>query len=153
VRWTRPEAWHLTLLFLGSVGPARVPELTTVVDVLASGQASYRARVGPGDGRLRKGGEGVAWLGLVEGAGQLIGLAEAAALACPADATSSSRPKRTPSAHLTVVRKADAAVIEALRDGAYGPIAVEWSVDRIDLVRSYLEPDGARYVTLHGATL
>lgn len=152
VRWTRPETWHLTLLFLGSVEPERTPELVGLIDDLALGVQPYRALVDHGGGRDR-GGDGVAWLGLSEGAGTLIALAISAAQGCPPDITDGPSPKRTPSAHLTVVRKADQAVIRALSDQAYGHIGVDWRIDRIGLFRSYLEPAGARYVTVHEATL
>jgi 2'-5' RNA ligase len=105
-----------------------------------------------GDGRFTRG-DGVAWLGLEDGAGALIEAASVVAQGCPQDITLGPPPKRTPSAHLTIVRKADQAVIEALRSKAHGPLAVAWSVDQLQLVRSQLDPGGARYETLHQAAL
>jgi 2'-5' RNA ligase len=152
VRWTRPRTWHLTLLFLGSVGPQRVPEVTRLVEDISALIAPYEAVVDQGGGRSRRG-EGVGWLGLSSGAGSLIEAATVAAQHCPAEITDGPPPKRTPSAHLTVARRADEAVIEALRKQACGAVGVGWRVDRIQLVRSHLAPDGARYETLHEATL
>ena len=152
VRWTRPETWHLTLLFLGSVAPDRVPELRVLVGDVANQTEPYRAVIDKGDGRGRRK-DGVAWVSLTDGAGALIEAATLAARECPPDISDGPPPKRTPSAHLTVVRKADEAVVRALRDQAFGPLGVSWRVDRIQLVRSYLEPDGARYQTLHESTL
>lgn len=152
VRWTGPRTWHLTLLFLGSVGPDRVPELARLVDDLAARTTPYAATVDQGGGRWRRG-EGVAWLGLSNGARALIEAATLAAERCPTDITHGPPPRRTPSAHLTIVRKADEAVIRALRVQAHGAVGVGWRVDRIQLVRSQLQPDGARYETLHEATL
>jgi len=152
VRWTRPESWHLTLLFLGSVHPDRVPELEEFIDQVAARQGPYRVSVEIGGGRLR-GREGVAWLGLGRGAGALIASADAVAAGCPSGVTDGPAPKRTPSAHLTVVRKADQAVIDALRAQSHGDIGVSWTVDRISLVRSHLDPGGARYETLRESTL
>jgi 2'-5' RNA ligase len=148
VRWTRPATWHLTLLFFGSVPPDRVPELKRLTDDVAARTEPYEATVDQGGGRVRRG-EGVAWLGLSTGAGRLIEAASLAAERCPADLTDGPAPKRTPSAHLTVVRRADQAVVIALRDQAHGRVQVDWTVDRLQLVRSYLEPGGARYETLH----
>lgn len=152
MRWTRPESWHLTLLFLGSIDPSRVPELETLVDRAAAARTPYDIELELGGGHLRRG-EGVAWLGANEGAGRLITLATDIADACPAGISAGPPPKRTPSAHLTVARKADEAVIAALRTVAHGPVGVAWVIDRICLVRSHLEPDGARYATLHEATM
>lgn len=146
-RWTRPETWHLTLLFLGAVAPDRVVELERLVEDVAAAVATYDVSVDRGDGRVR-GRDGVAWLALGAGAGRLIETAELVASGCPADITAGPAPKRTPSAHLTVVRKAHREVVEALREQRYGPLRVAWTVDAIQLVRSHLEPSGARYDTL-----
>lgn len=152
MRWTRPNSWHLTLVFLGSVEADRVPELVALVDRVAQGQRPYQVSVELGGGR-RRSGEGVAWLGLGDGAGTLIEIAHEVAAGCPPDITEGAAPKRTPAAHLTLVRKADQAVIDALRTQAHGPLSVDWTVDCVDLVRSFLEPGGARYQTLHEGTL
>lgn len=152
VRWTRPSTWHLTLLFLGSVAPSHVTELEHLVDEVASHVQPYRVWADRGDGRVGED-DGVAWLGLSEGAGELIEAASLAAAACPPDVSGGRPPKRTPSAHLTVARKADEAVVRALRERSCGPLGVGWRVERIELVRSHLEPGGARYETLHESTL
>jgi 2'-5' RNA ligase len=152
VRWTSPGTWHLTLLFLGAVQPRRVGELAALVDDVSREREPYRVVADLGGGRLRHG-EGVGWLGLSQGAGQLIEIASELATACPDGITVGGAPKRTPSAHLTLVRRADGAVIEALRAQAQGPLSVEWSIDRIHLVRSHLEADGARYETAHESAL
>jgi 2'-5' RNA ligase len=152
VRWTRPRSWHLTLLFLGAVDAGRAGELEALVARVAGESRPYPARVDVGDGRLRRG-EGVAWLGLSEGAGRLIELADRVVASCPPDITDGTPPRRTPSAHLTLVRRADAAVVEALRSQSHGALGVGWTVDRLCLVRSHLGPDGAKYETLSEAAL
>ena len=152
VRWTRPESWHLTLLFLGSVGTDRVAELRSLMEQVAVRWAPYQVRAASGGGRISRG-EGVAWLALDEGAGRLIELAAALAEGCPVDMTSGPPPRRTPSAHLTVARRADQAVVDALRRQTHGPLAVGWLVDRLGLIRSHLGPDGACYETVHEVPL
>lgn len=152
VRWTRPETWHLTLLFIGSVARDRVVELEALVEAVAREVAAYRIAIERGGGRPGQRG-GVAWLGATHGARSLIETASLLAARCPPDIAGGSPPKRTPSAHLTVVRAADQLVIEALRSQAHGSLGVGWTVERIDLVRSHLGPEGARYQTVHGATL
>lgn len=151
-RWTDPSSWHLTLLFLGQVDQSRVQQLQALVDGAAAAGAPYRVRADRGDGRQRRAG-GVAWLALSEGAGQLIELATTIAERCPTGMTAGPPPRRTPSAHLTLVRNAGRATIDALRVQALGPLEVEWEVDRIWLVRSHLTTAAAHYQTLHEATL
>ena len=119
---------------------------------VAADRSAYHVTADLGGGRAR-GRDGVAWLGLSDGAAKLIAMANELAEACPATITDGAPPKRTPSAHLTLVRRADAAVIGALRDQAHGPLRVEWTTDRLALVRSHLEPVRVRYETLHWATL
>lgn len=152
VRWTSPDSWHLTLLFLGSVLPERVPEVVALADRVAQGSRPYLARVEAGGGRIRRD-DGVAWLGLSAGATSLIETADRMAHECPADVTTGAPAKRTRAAHLTVVRRADAAVIEALRAKSHGPLEAEWRIRGIVVVRSHLEPGRARYETLHESTL
>jgi 2'-5' RNA ligase len=151
-RWTSPAAWHLTLLFLGSVDAAQVPGAMAIVDGVALSSHAYRVRVEKGGGRVHAG-DGVAWLGLSTGAATLLEYARLAAADCPAGLTAGPTARRTPAAHLTVARRADRALIDALRDSTHGAPVVEWTVDRLCLMRSHLGPGGARYETLHEATL
>jgi 2'-5' RNA ligase len=152
VRWTRPQSWHLTLVFLGSVDPTCVPELETLVDRVAGETTPYSITAETGGGRMR-GGEGVAWLGLNTGAGRLLEVAQELFERCPPNITVGAPPKRTPSAHLTVARRADQTTIDALQAADSGQLGVGWPIDRIQLVRSHLRPHGAEYVTLYEATL
>lgn len=152
MRWTRPAGWHLTLLFLGSVRPERVPELVGLLDGLAVELEPYAVVVRGGGGRAGRG-EGVAWLRVEHGAGTLIETARTLARRCPPDITDGTAPRRTPSAHLTVARTAGEPVVSALAQQAHGPLAVRWTISHLDLVRSHLEGGGARYETLHRAPL
>jgi 2'-5' RNA ligase len=151
-RWTSPAAWHLTLLFLGSVEAAQAARAVDIVDAVAASSRAYRVRVEQGGGRVHAR-EGVAWLRLSAGASELLEYATLAAARCPADLTSGPPARRTPAAHLTVARRADRALVDALRRGTLGAPCVEWTVDRLCLMRSHLEPGGARYETLHEATM
>jgi 2'-5' RNA ligase len=72
---------------------------------------------------------------------------------CPPGVTRDAPPKRTPAAHVTVARRADDALVEALASEQWGPLAARWTFDRLALMHSHLESDGARYETLHEATL
>jgi RNA 2',3'-cyclic 3'-phosphodiesterase len=152
-RWTPPDSWHLTLLFLGAVGPDRSADLASLIDsVSATMRGPYHVEADRGDGRVRRG-DGVAWLGLGRGAGTLIALAGRLEAACPAFTIPGAQPKRTPSAHVTVARRADRALVTALRTQALGALGADWTVDRVSLMRSHLDAGGARYETLHERAL
>ncbi len=152
VRWTRPETWHLTLVFVGSVEPGRITELASLVDAVAAAGTPYRVRLDAGDGRMGRH-EGVGWLRASVGGGELVALADTIAHGCPSDLTLGVPVRLTPSAHLTVARGATAVSIEALRTQALGTLDVAWTVDRMGLFRSHFEASGARYQTLHETAL
>jgi 2'-5' RNA ligase len=152
IRWLPAASWHLTLLFLGSVSIHRVEELVAIVEGAALSTEPFQVRVAGGGGRERHG-QAVAWLPVSEGAGRVVGLAGRLAIDCPADLPVSGPPRRTPSAHLTVARSADRAVLDDLASERWGRPEERWWVDRLALVRSHLQPSGARYETLHEAAL
>jgi 2'-5' RNA ligase len=152
-RWTKARSWHLTLLFLGEVDRDELGALKQLADFAAAGaDGPFRVTARLGGGRARRG-DGVAWLGLAEGAGQVIEIADQLFSACPTGIVSGSAPKRTPAAHLTVARRAQPQAIAALRRQAFGGIGATWAVTGIVLTRSHLGPDGARYETVHRSAL
>jgi RNA 2',3'-cyclic 3'-phosphodiesterase len=152
-RWLPPGSLHLTLLFVGAAPSAGVPDLAALVQGVARASDAFVVRTGPGGGRARDG-DGVAWLGLREGASRVMALVEACATACPPGLTPAGRPARPArSAHLTVARRADPALLRALRDEALGPLGVTWTADRVSLCRSHLGPGGARYEVLSESPL
>jgi RNA 2',3'-cyclic 3'-phosphodiesterase len=138
-RWSAPERWHLTLLFLG-----RVPE--DCVDPLVTGVAPAVAAAPPMVLRLAGGGRfgslrrpQVAWAGLDGDVGPLVDLAgrladTAGALRLPVE----DRPFRP---HLTLGRwrpgqPADGTLTDRLA-GYRGP---EWPVTEVRLWESHLGP-------------
>ena len=125
VRWTTPDQWHVTLRFLGDIELADAPTLPET-----SGE---RATMGPATTRLGRQLLAVPVAGLD---------ALAAAVLWPAD----DRPFR---GHLTLARARRGASIPRWLAGV--PLAGEWSVDRVTLVRSRLDPGGARYEIVEGA--
>jgi RNA 2',3'-cyclic 3'-phosphodiesterase len=151
-RWLAADTWHLTLLFLGAVPADRVPDAIALVDAVATATQGFEVGIGAGGGRDRRG-EGVAWLAVDAGAGSVIALAEALAARCPADLTRGAPPSRTPSAHLTVARRVDQALIADLSAARLVRSESTWRADRLVLVRSHLEHEGARYQTLHEAPM
>jgi 2'-5' RNA ligase len=147
-----PETWHLTLVFLGPVAPEHVPALSALVDHVAALSSAVTVGICGGGGRERHG-EAVAWLPVREGADRLIELAGHLAVDVGESITSGPSPRRTPAAHLTVARRADRPAVSDLAAERWGRPEERFLADRLALLRSHLEPTGARYETLHGAAL
>lgn len=138
-RWTVPERWHLTLLFLGAVPDRQVPELVAALEPEVRAAAPGRLRLA-GAGRFgspRR--PQVAWIGLDGDVAALADLARRlAAQARRLRLEVEDRPFRP---HLTVGRwrpgrPADGTVIDRLA-GYRGP---EWPVRAVRLLESHLGP-------------
>jgi RNA 2',3'-cyclic 3'-phosphodiesterase len=143
-RWAPREQWHVTLQFLGPVA-----ELAPVVEALrAVGRIpAFRLRLGGGGAfpSLRRG--RVVWIGAVEGASEVGGLAGAVAAALAPLGYEADRGVYR--CHLTVARMREpgnvSAVVAALGDGPVGPAFV---VSELVLYESRLSPKGSTYTAL-----
>jgi 2'-5' RNA ligase len=72
----------------------------------------------------------------------------------PDDITSPHRPpRRAPGAHVSVARRANRSLVDALQSEQLGPLEVGWTVDRICLFRSHTGPGGSVYERLSEARL
>jgi 2'-5' RNA ligase len=142
-RWTPPDRWHVTLVFLGDVPAPRLAPLLGAVGSAVAGTPVLSLRLA-GGGRFGAGSRpAVLWAGLAGDvvrltalAGRLAGAARAVGL--PVE----DRPFR---AHLTVGRwragqDSDPALAERLADHR-GPV---WTAAEVALWRSHLGAD-ARY--------
>lgn len=147
-RWTDPEAWHVTLAFLGATEPASVPRLSRSLAALAGGESRFAREAGglgafPTPGRAR-----VVWYGIADGDGRLRRLASTvrSAVGLPPDARFRG--------HLTLGRARDpfGTDASALLDGADGPPA-RLAIDRLILYRSHLGRGPAHYEALSSAPL
>lgn len=137
VRWTTAPQWHVTLRFLGDVEPARIDPLASALAEAVTGLAPVQVELARRARRYGAAAVGVPVVGL-EGV--------AAAVA----SVSGGRPERRFSGHLTIARtrgrvprSATALVLPALR----------WTVEELTMVRSHLEPAGARYEVLRRVPL
>lgn len=152
LRWVRPEGIHLTLKFLGSVPAARVGAIREALaravrepfrwEVRLAGVGSFG-----GPKRLR-----VVWVGLEGDVAPLGDLARRVDLAlAPLGFAREERPF-TP--HLTLARVREEASMEERRAlhellATFRPPALPTlTVDSLSLMRSFLEPGGARYTCL-----
>lgn len=148
VSWTRPEQLHLTLKFLGSVAPARIPALEARLAEVAGAVEACTAEVAgvgafPNIARPQ-----VLWVGVR--APTLASLADAVEVSCVAEGFArETRPFRP---HVTLGRvrerggRATPELTLFARDGArtFGTSPVR----EVTLFRSVLGPGGARHSAL-----
>lgn len=148
ISWTRPEAMHLTLLFLGDVEPAALPALRQALESTAATAAAFDLEL---DG-LGSFGERVIWAGVRKGLAELTNLADK--VRRQAGAAGSHREEKPFNAHVTLGRTRHRGRIASVLARMPKPPAFEpWRVGEIELIRSELLPQGARYSTLGTFTL
>ena len=139
LRWTAPDAWHLTVAFLGGVEAGMLPDVERAVARAAAGSHPFTLRLSGTAGTFPNGG---LWAGL-EPAPLLDELAASlrvhiAALGLPPE----DRPFR---AHLTLARTARGTRLpDDLADRYEGPRS-PWTVRSVALMRSRLAVGGSRY--------
>lgn len=130
VRFVPPGNWHITLRFLGESDPAEVCAALDGVTLPAA-----TARVGPG-------------VDVMSDRAVVLpvsGLDDLAQLVNDLTATIGEPPRKRFVGHLTLARvKPNASMPRALGMAA----GASFEVDEIALVRSRLDPDGARYDTI-----
>lgn len=127
MRWTTADQWHVTLRFLGEIdGPDPVVDALTAVPLPA-----VRAELGPD----------VVRIGPDAAAFPVSGLDVLAAAVADATAAFGSPSRRRFRGHLTIARSRRGRL-----DATRGlTLAAAWDVAVVDVVRSELHPDGARY--------
>lgn len=149
VRWTRPEAIHLTLQFLGDVAPGQIEAIVGALRGVSVAQAPFAFEVTgvgvfPNPNRPR-----VVWTGIIEPGGTLVALQKEVGQALAPLGFSPEKRPFTP--HLTIGRAARHAgrrelaelgtVIARSEVGSMGQVVV----DHINLMKSDLRPKGAVY--------
>lgn len=140
VRWTAAGQWHVTLAFLGAVAEPAVDALGAALrQELAAWAGPVDAHLGPATERLGRSVLCVPVAGL-----DALAAATRAVLSVPP----ASIPFR---GHLTVARARRHHTIPTSLAGT--PIVGRWKVRAVCLVRSQLDPAGARYATLVDAKL
>jgi 2'-5' RNA ligase len=151
IRWAKPEQFHLTLRFLGSVLPSQMDPLSEALQSACSRFAPLRLRaesIGffPDAHRVR-----VIWAGIRDATFNLVQLQEAVASA--AAAFTSEPAEKTFAGHVTLGRSRELSKTEALELARLGAAMVsrqfgEWTAETIELMRSELTSAGARYSVL-----
>jgi RNA 2',3'-cyclic 3'-phosphodiesterase len=151
VRWTRRDQFHLTLKFLGDVAAERLDALMDTLDRVRRKFSPLHLRAGSvgffPNHRLPR----VIWVGVRDPRDELPALQNAVETAV-ADFTR-ERPEGRFSGHVTLGRvkgisRAQAELLAqralSLADRSLG----EWTANEVELIRSELGRDGARYSTL-----
>jgi 2'-5' RNA ligase len=139
LRWTRPQQWHLTLVFLGEVGDDALDELTRRLHRAAVRHPPLSLFLG-GGGRF---GHRVLWTGLHGDRDGLRRLASSAAAAARRSRLPvEDRPYRP---HLTLARASGGADLRPLVDQLARWQGPPWVATELHLVRSRLgaAPDGS----------
>lgn len=145
-RWAAAPTWHLTLKFIGDAAPESVQGITGALARVAEGARAFPARLGPFGGFPNLARPRVLFYALdrgVEAAAGLAGAVDAALV----DAVGLEAERRPFHAHVTVARikrPLPPAVTRKLR--AVPPLeGGDFEAFSIDLMRSHLGPQGARY--------
>lgn len=150
VRWVRPEGMHLTLKFLGNIEPKQVDPVSARIEEAVNEMGPFQVTV-QGAGvfpNLRN--PRVLWVGLTEGQEYLSTIYKNLQKGLKREGFKpESRPYRP---HLTLGRfrdgrKAGGILDEGLLESA-AHLKESFTVDRINLIRSQLNPSGAVYTLL-----
>jgi 2'-5' RNA ligase len=145
--WVKPENLHLTIRFLGDLGDSGIRRACDSVVSSAEGFAAPIARLGlleafPNLARPR-----VLWVGLAEGAEEVLTLARA--INDGLDRTGFGPPDKPVRAHITLARVREGARgLERLRGANLPPAPSATPLDRICVMKSELDPAGSRYTAL-----
>lgn len=144
LRWTDPDAWHLTLAFIGEIDPARVEAMTEVIAAAAEHEATMTLATGAVGAFPRPARATVAWYGIADPGGLLARLAGRVRRSL--GTALEPQPFRP---HVTLARARGGAYVDlrAWVREAHAP-AGRLEIDEIELVRSHLGAGPARYEVL-----
>jgi 2'-5' RNA ligase len=148
VRWTTTEQWHITLKFLGWTTAASIPPLRAALVGTVAGASAICLRVRAIGFFPERGVPRVIWAGVEDGSHRLEELYHAVQ---EASAPFTSEKLETGFAsHITLGRakSVSRSSAEALRKIARGFTEVtfgEWAADAIEVMRSELSSNGAKY--------
>ncbi len=139
MRWSTPAQWHVTLAFLASVTEHRVDDLVARLSRVAARRSAFPARIAGAGCFPSPAHASVLWLAVRSAAGDATDLRHLAVAARAAANKSGNAPDgKAFVSHLTVARlRRPIEATKWLRIlDTYQ--SVDWTVDHIDLVASYL---------------
>jgi 2'-5' RNA ligase len=150
--WVKPENVHVTVRFLGDLDDSGVARARESVRRAAGDRPAPTARLGalgafPSLARPR-----VVWVGLAEGEEAVSELAQTVNAALERDGFGT--PEKPFRAHLTLARVREGARgLEAIREARIDPPPEAAALDRVAVMKSDLQPSGARYTALEEVRL
>ena len=145
MRWVRSEGVHLTLKFLGDVEENRVADIVSAVQQVASKFQPFALSTAGLGGFPRLERARVLWLG-VEGDLERLRILQGR-IAQKLEDLGFERERRRFFAHVTVGR-ARRKPVRVIAENATKWRAVNFSVDRVSVMKSTLRPEGAVYTPL-----
>ena len=155
VKWVRPANVHLTLKFLGNISPDEAGRVKAGLGEALKSQAGFEVTVaGLGTFPRGRGKPRVVWMGLEEGSDLLRDLAGRVDDVCAS--VGFERETRPFAGHLTLGRSRMGGgrlpeLAEAVSQLLFNPLQLK--VDRVNLVRSRLSPEGPTYTILESFAL
>jgi RNA 2',3'-cyclic 3'-phosphodiesterase len=143
LRWTGPEAWHVTLTFLGEVREEVLPELTTRLERAARRHRAQRLAVRGGGAFPSSPRARVVWAGLDADRPALAALAASVAAGARRAGAPSPGEDRRFRAHITLARLREPGDVRPLTAELSGLSGTPWTAAEIQLIRSHLPGPGA----------
>ena len=144
LRWAEPDAWHLTLVFLGTVDSDDVSRLATAIGGVAAAHPPTEVATGRLGAFHRPGSARVLWYGVHDPDSRLPALAGDLASALGIESEEAYRPHVT----LARARRRPVDLRGWIEGAAVSAPAGRLTVDRIALMRSHLGGGPVRYETL-----
>jgi 2'-5' RNA ligase len=144
--WSRPEGLHLTLYFLGSVAPDRLPAIEASLASIAAAQKPFRLGLTGAGSFSKRGSPQILWLGIGGSPAELAALRGAVFDALAALGFKPSPEEFTP--HVTLLRlkrpRGGRALLAALSRIPL-PSVPNWQVGELVLFESRSSPSGSTY--------
>jgi len=150
-RWTKLEQFHLTLRFLGNVDAAQVDPLVAALHTGCHGFGALRLRAAGIGFFPRPKSPRVIWAGLSDSDERLPalwGTVQSATSAFTAEEPDDHFTGHITLARIKSIRPKAAEGLAAAASELATAIFGEWSANEVELVRSQLSPQGARYSTV-----
>jgi len=144
LRWSQPDGWHLTLVFLGDVNPDDIGSIGSIVESVAARHRRLRLPTGRLGAFPRSGSARVLWYAVGDPDGSLGAIAAdlARALGLPQD-----EPYR-PHVTLARARRGHVDLRGWIEAASVSAPETTLGVERLELMRSHLDGGPARYETL-----
>lgn len=143
-RWTRPDALHLTVAFVGNVDADQVVAIGSAVEAAVAALAPVPTGLTRFGSFPERGGARVLWVGLDDPDGGLRQVATVTTTALEGFLEADGHPYHP---HITIARTRRPATVPAAFHDDPVP-AARWTVDAMTLFRSHLGAGGPRYERL-----